>query len=88
MVCGFHADVKETEWLSAQMRSQTSVLKVRVCVWKSNRVLGTFTLLTYCIKGQRTKLSELSTRFISWFLTFLVRLFYAVFFDLDESKYG
>lgn len=33
MPCGFPADVKETEWLSAQMRSQASVLKSQcVCV--------------------------------------------------------
>lgn len=27
VVCGFHTDVKETEWLSTQMRSQASLLK-------------------------------------------------------------
>lgn len=27
VVCGFHTDVKESEWLSAQMRSQASLLK-------------------------------------------------------------
>lgn len=55
----FHTDVTETEWLNTQMRSQTSLLKACAFLEIKQRFGHIHTLLTCCIKGHRTRLSEL-----------------------------
>lgn len=54
----FHADVKETEWFNTRWGHRRLYLKP-VRFWKSNRFGHIHTLLTCCIKGHRTRLSEL-----------------------------
>lgn len=68
MACGFHSDVKETEWLSAQMRSQASALKSqRVSgnqteVWKRSH---SYLLVASKDRGQRWV--SYATRFVPCF---------------------